>query len=69
MLSLFLRPLLISQEQGAEPVIYLATTETIEDLSGKYFYSMQMREPSPQCRDHALQTELWRVSEELTGLK
>jgi NAD(P)-dependent dehydrogenase (short-subunit alcohol dehydrogenase family) len=68
LLSLFLRRLLISPEQGAEPVIHLATTEGIEDLSGKYFYGMQMRDSSPKCRDRALQAELWRVSEALTGL-
>jgi NAD(P)-dependent dehydrogenase (short-subunit alcohol dehydrogenase family) len=68
LLSRFLRPLLISSEQGAEPVIHLAAIEDIGDLNGKYFYGMQMREPSPKCNDRALQVELWRVSEELTGL-
>ncbi len=68
LLSLFLRPLLITPEQGAEPVIHLATTETIEYLSGKYFYGMEMRDPSPKCRDRALQAELWRVSEAQIGL-
>ena len=68
LLSFFLRPLLISPEQGAEPVIYLATIDAIGEFNGKYFYGMQMRDPSPKCNDRALQAELWRVSETLTGL-
>jgi hypothetical protein len=57
-----------SPEQGADTIIYLASSPEAGRMSGKYL--MDRKEVSPaQPRDEALQQRLWEVSEELTNLK
>jgi NAD(P)-dependent dehydrogenase (short-subunit alcohol dehydrogenase family) len=62
------KPFMRTPQQGADTVIYLATSPEAGGMSGMYL--IDRKEVSPaQPRDKALQKRLWRVSEELTNLE
>ena len=58
----------IAAEEGAETLIYLASSPEVEKVTGKYFHKMKPVETSPQSYDHDTALRLWEISEELTGL-
>ena len=62
--SLFMIP----PEEGAQTSIYLASSDTVKGLTGKYFYRNQVKDASPLCKDIRLQKSLWQISEKFTGL-
>ncbi len=62
------KPFMRTPEQGADTVIYLASSPETGEMNGKYL--MDRREVSPaEPRDEAAQKRLWKVSEELTELE
>ena len=62
------KPFMRTPEQGADTVVYLASSPEAGEMSGEYL--MDREEISPaQPRDRGLQKRLWDVSEELTNLK
>jgi NAD(P)-dependent dehydrogenase (short-subunit alcohol dehydrogenase family) len=71
----YARPLLavaklfmISAEQGADAIVYLATSPDVEGLSGDYYESTRRVAPSPIAQDEATATRLWERSAALVGL-
>ena len=63
-----IKPFMRTSQRGADTVIYLASSPTAGEMSGKYL--MDRKEVSPaQPRDKGLQQRLWEVSEELTNLE
>jgi len=52
-------------EEGARTSVYLATSDAVEGVSGRYFIDCREVKPSPQARDHTLAEGLWRESERL----
>jgi NAD(P)-dependent dehydrogenase (short-subunit alcohol dehydrogenase family) len=58
----------ISPEEGAQTVIYLATSREVEGVTGKYFVDKKPVESSPESYDREAAMRLWQVSAELTGL-
>jgi len=63
-----LRPFLRTPEQGADTVVYLATSPTVEAVSGKYFSECREILPSPAAQDDEAARRLWQVSAALTGV-
>jgi hypothetical protein len=63
------RPFLLSPEQGAATVIYLATAPEVEGVSGRYFAKCAEVAPSAAAQDDSLARRLWEVSARLTGLE
>jgi len=59
---------LLSPEQGAQTALYLATSPTVEGVSGKYFIHEKEAPSVPISYDELLQEQMWTISEELTGL-
>jgi NAD(P)-dependent dehydrogenase (short-subunit alcohol dehydrogenase family) len=58
-----------SPEQGAEPLLYLATTPDPSTVDGAYFHRLRRsRLKGPQAADPDLAARLWECSAELTGL-
>ncbi len=57
-----------SPEEGAETVVYLASSPEVEGVSGKYFVNKKEAESSRASYDAEAATRLWQLSEELTGL-
>lgn len=62
-------PFLLTPEEGAQTQIYLAAAPEIEDVTGKYFVRCQPARSSMVSYDVDAQKRLWRVSEELTGIR
>jgi NAD(P)-dependent dehydrogenase (short-subunit alcohol dehydrogenase family) len=55
----------ISVEDGAKTSVYLASSDEVKGVSGKYFEKCKEKEPAPLAKDKALQKELWHTSEKL----
>lgn len=60
------RPFALTPEQGAEAVVYLATSNEVEGVSGQYFEKQKAHQSSKQSYDAVLAQRLWDVSVELT---
>jgi NAD(P)-dependent dehydrogenase (short-subunit alcohol dehydrogenase family) len=58
----------LSPEQGAETLIYLATSPEVADVTGTYFVQKRAVESSRESYDQAAAQRLWQLSRELTGL-
>jgi retinol dehydrogenase 14 len=72
---LWMRPFLalaslfmLTPEQGAETVVYLASSPEAEPLSGVYLEQGRVVEPAPQARDDVAARRLWDESARLVGL-
>ena len=59
----------LSPEEGAKTSVYLASSPDVAAVSGRYFVKERPVESSPQSRDASAALRLWRLSEEMTGLK
>lgn len=57
-----------SPEKGAETSIYLASSPSVEGLSGEYFYNSHVVLAAPQANDMAVARRLWAVSAEMVDL-
>ncbi len=60
--------LAISQEKGAETVIYLSYAPEVEGVSGKYFVNQREVRSSSRSYDVATAKSLWQKSEAMVGL-
>jgi hypothetical protein len=57
-----------SPEKGSRTSVYLASSQEVEWISGRYFEECKAVCSSPVSYDRTLQEKLWRISKELTGL-
>jgi NAD(P)-dependent dehydrogenase (short-subunit alcohol dehydrogenase family) len=57
-----------SVKQGAETPVYLASSSTVENTTGKYFHNKQPVPSSPLSYDQTLQKKFWQLAEKLTSL-
>ncbi|WP_243788343.1 SDR family NAD(P)-dependent oxidoreductase [Saccharopolyspora gloriosae] len=63
------RYLLLSNEQGAAPLVHLATLDDPMSVNGRYFHRMRADAPtSKQARDPELARELWATTEAMLEL-
>jgi NAD(P)-dependent dehydrogenase (short-subunit alcohol dehydrogenase family) len=60
-----LRLFFISPEQGADTIIYLASSPEVASTSGGYFVKRKMTEPTAASQDDAAAKRLWEASETL----
>ncbi|MDP1825997.1 MAG: hypothetical protein Q8L48_22220 [Archangium sp.] len=58
-----------SPEQGADTLIWLATSPEAAAYSGEYFSNRAVRRTAQRARDAGLATRLWELSERLCGLQ
>lgn len=65
----FGRMLLLSPRKGADTAIWLATAPEVEGESGGYYKKRQLLIPSKSARDPAIAQRLWKLSEQLIGLR
>jgi retinol dehydrogenase 14 len=71
-MALFFRtfkPFMRSAEQGADTLVWLASSPEVDGVSGKYFSDRKEIEAQKGAYDRAARRRLWEISEELTGLK
>ena len=62
-----LKPFFLTPEQGAKTAIFLATDESVKDISGEYFYKCRIAASSKRSKDPELAKRLFEFSNELTG--
>lgn len=58
----------ISPEQGAETIIYLASSSEITGSTGLYFYKCKPATPTKEAQDDDSGRRLWQESEKLAGV-
>jgi NAD(P)-dependent dehydrogenase (short-subunit alcohol dehydrogenase family) len=58
----------ISPEEGAQTIIYLASSPAVKGVTGEYFVKQKAVRSSQVSYDRAAAQRLWQVSTELTGL-
>jgi retinol dehydrogenase-14 len=63
------KPFMRSPEEGADTIIYLASSPDVEGMTGKYLSDRKVITASEEAYDETLRKKLWEASEELTGLK
>ena len=68
LISLFMPLVARSPAQGAETSIYLASSPSVEEITGKYFQDSHVVTPAPQANDMAVARKLWDVSAEMVHL-
>ncbi|HLA45886.1 MAG TPA: hypothetical protein VJZ27_20730, partial [Aggregatilineales bacterium] len=59
----------ISEEEGAETQVYLASSPEIEGVSGKYFEKCREKHSSSVSYNESDQRRLWEISAEMVGLQ
>ena len=67
-ISLLLKPFMLSALEGARTIVQLAAGPALEGVTGKYFEKMRPTTPSNLAQNEALARRLWDVSAEKTGV-
>lgn len=62
-----IKPFVLVPEKGARTSVYLASSEEVAGVTGKYFVKCKARKPSAAAQDEAAARRLWAVSEQLVG--
>ncbi len=63
-----LKPLFLTPAQGADTLVYLASSDAVAGKSGGYYAKRRLTTPSAAARDDAAAERLWQVSADLAGL-
>ncbi len=66
-ITMLLKPIFLTPEEGAKTAIYLATSPDVLNVTGKYFYRCQMAKTSKLAKSRKLAKELFELSEKITG--
>ncbi len=57
----------ISQEKGAETIVYLASSPEVANSTGGYYYKCKLATPSPEAQDDAAAKQLWDATEKIAS--
>ena len=63
----FARTFALTPEQGADTLVYLASSPEVANVTGAYFDKRKAVEPSAAARNDAAARKLWQASEALAG--
>ena len=63
-----LKPFFQTPEQGARTAIFLASDDSVSDITGEYFYKCKIAKSSKRSKDMELAKKLFEFSEELVGI-
>ena len=58
----------ISPEEGAQTIIYLASSPEVVGVSGQYFYESKPTTPTAEARNDEDARKLWEISQQIAGL-
>jgi NAD(P)-dependent dehydrogenase (short-subunit alcohol dehydrogenase family) len=58
----------LSPQQGAETLIYLASSSEVNGVTGQYFHKCHPAQPSLAAQDDATARRLWEETARLAGL-
>ena len=62
------KPLMKTPEQGAATSIHLASSPTVEHVTGRFFVNSKPKKSTARSYAEAVAARLWQVSAELVGL-
>jgi len=65
----FFKLFAISQDKGADTLIYLASSNEVDQASGLYFYKRKPVAPSKLAQDDGLAERLWSETAKLAGIQ
>ena len=68
LISIFTPLVARSPAKGAQTSIYLASSPSVEGITGKYFYDSHVIPAAPQATDMVVARKLWEVSAEMVHL-
>ena len=57
----------LTPDEGADTLVYLASSPEVANVTGAYFVKRKAVEPSAAARDDAAAKRLWEASEALAG--
>ncbi len=57
----------ISMDQGSETIVYLASSQEVNGMTGEYFYQCRTKTPTAEAQDDVAAKRLWQESEKLAG--
>ena len=63
-----LKPFFQTPEQGARTAIFLASDDSVSDITGEYFYKCRIAKSSRRSKDMELAKKLFEFSGELVGI-
>ncbi len=63
-----MRPFFLTPAQGADTLVWLASSPKMEGVSGGYYVKRRPARSSARSHDPEVAARLWQVSAELTGL-
>ncbi len=63
-----MRPFMDTPEQGADTLVWLASSPEVDGVNGGYYVKRKPAKSSARSHDKELAARLWKVSTELTGL-
>ena len=69
LVSIFAPLFMRSPAKGAQTSIYLASSPSVEGITGKYFYDSQVTPAAGQTADRTVARKLWDVSAEMVHLQ
>jgi NAD(P)-dependent dehydrogenase (short-subunit alcohol dehydrogenase family) len=58
----------ISPEKGAKTIVYLASSDEVANVTGKYFYKCREATPTREAQDDDAARRLWQETEKLSGV-
>ncbi|MGD0142357.1 MAG: SDR family oxidoreductase [Rhizomicrobium sp.] len=58
----------LTPEQGAETIVYLASSPDVADVSGGYFYKSKIATPTKEAQNDADAKKLWDASAKISGV-
>jgi retinol dehydrogenase 14 len=67
--NMYKYPFGLSPEEGADTIVYLATSPEVEKISGYYFEKRKKVKSSDQSYDKEIVNKLWQVSEKMVQYK
>lgn len=62
-----LKPFFLTPEEGARTTVFLATDESVKNVTGEYFYKRKIAKSSKRSKDVELAKKLYEFSEELVN--
>ena len=64
-----LKPFFLTPEEGAKTAIFLASDESVRNITGEYFYNCKVTRSSRRSRNPHLARKLFHLSIKMTDLK
>ena len=62
------KPFLKTPEQGARTTIYLASSDEVEGVTGKYYADCKEKSSNGESYDLSVARRLWELSAQMTGI-